>query len=565
MIDAAGGDAESQFLTASDGVHLHYLHWRSGTPPSAVLVFLHGIASHAGWFAETAADLSHQGVDVYGLDRRGSGRSDGPRGHLARYERALDDVEQLVRLVSSDHPGTPVFLAASSWAAKLAVVYAAQRPGPLSGLLLLGPGLLPRVSLSPCAPGPGRRRASGATPARLPIPLTPELYTANPPYGTSSGPTRSGSSRPRSSSTGRRPGPRPPPPDSHRPAAAAGAAAAGRGRPMVDVPATRRWFAGLPASDTTYRAYPRRRPHPGLRAGAGPRPVPGRTCCAWLSTRSAPGRRRTAMPTVTQLDLFAVDLPFKVAFRHAAAARTTSDSVFLRARLDDGTEGWGECLPRAYVSGERRERGVCAAPRDTILPALVGQEFRRSPRPSRSWRNATARRPPSGSRRAVPQTSAWCSGRPGAAGRVRQGVRGAGPAGGGGVRRRRPRPSRRTGTAGSCPPGTGGPGGEIAAQAARVPVPSRQAQARARRDPAGGADSSARCSAAGSSSGSTRTWPGTSGRRSSVIGELQRVGIRSIEQPIAAATWPGWRGWCRVVGPGSWWTRASRTATRCGG
>ena len=26
------------------------------------------------------------------------------------------------------------------------------------------------------------------------------------------------------------------------------------------------------------------------------------------------------MPTVTELDLFAVDLPFKVAFRHAAAA-----------------------------------------------------------------------------------------------------------------------------------------------------------------------------------------------------------------------------------------------------
>ena len=88
-------------------------------------------------------------MDVYGLDRRGSGRSGGPRGHLARYERALDDVEQLVRLVSSDHPGTPVFLAGSSWAAKLAVVYAAQRPAPLSGLLLLGPGLLPRVNLSP--------------------------------------------------------------------------------------------------------------------------------------------------------------------------------------------------------------------------------------------------------------------------------------------------------------------------------------------------------------------------------------------------------------------------------
>ena len=78
------------------------------------------------------------------------------------------------------------------------------------------------------------------------------------------------------------------------------------------------------------------------------------------------------MPTVTQFHLFAVDLPFKVTFRHAAAARTTSESLFLRVRLDDGTEGWGECLPRAYVSGEGREQAF-ALLRDTILPALVGR------------------------------------------------------------------------------------------------------------------------------------------------------------------------------------------------
>jgi L-alanine-DL-glutamate epimerase-like enolase superfamily enzyme len=84
------------------------------------------------------------------------------------------------------------------------------------------------------------------------------------------------------------------------------------------------------------------------------------------------------MPTVIQLDLFAVDLPFKVVVRHAAAARTSSDSLFLRSRLDDGTEGWGESLPRAYVSGESREQAF-ALLRDTILPALVGRSFRSLP------------------------------------------------------------------------------------------------------------------------------------------------------------------------------------------
>ena len=179
----AGRGAESRFLTASDGVNLHYLYWSSGrSPPWAIIIFLHGIASHAGWFGETAIDLDSRGVAVYGPDRRGSGRSGGPRGHLERYGRALDDVEEMVRLVRAEHGGTPVFLAASSWAAKLAVVYAAQRPGSLSGLLLLGPGLLPRINLSPTRQLLVVVGHPVAPTARVPIPLTPELYSANPPY-----------------------------------------------------------------------------------------------------------------------------------------------------------------------------------------------------------------------------------------------------------------------------------------------------------------------------------------------------------------------------------------------
>ena len=178
-----GGDAVGRLVRTSDGVELHCLRWYDGRPPPwAAVIFLHGIASHGGWFTETAADLATAGVAVYAPDRRGSGRSGGPRGHLDRYERALDDVDEMVRLVSAEHPGTPLFLAASSWAAKLGVVYAALRPAPLSGLLLLGPGLLPRVSLSRTRQLVVVVGHLVAPTARLGIPLTPELYTTNPRY-----------------------------------------------------------------------------------------------------------------------------------------------------------------------------------------------------------------------------------------------------------------------------------------------------------------------------------------------------------------------------------------------
>jgi L-alanine-DL-glutamate epimerase-like enolase superfamily enzyme len=127
------------------------------------------------------------------------------------------------------------------------------------------------------------------------------------------------------------------------------------------------------------------------------------------------------MPAVTELQLFAVDLPFKTAFRHAAAARTTSESLFLRMALDSGVDGWGEALPRAYVSGESRQDAF-ALLRDQVLPALVGRTFQSLPEVVSFLEKCDGKAPTEWVRPDVPQTSAWCC-RSGPARRVRQGVR----------------------------------------------------------------------------------------------------------------------------------------------
>jgi L-Ala-D/L-Glu epimerase len=113
------------------------------------------------------------------------------------------------------------------------------------------------------------------------------------------------------------------------------------------------------------------------------------------------------MPTVTELQLFAVDLPFKAAFRHAAAVRTTSESLFLRMALDSGVDGWGESLPRAYVSGERRE-GAFALLRDSILPALLGRTFPSLPDLVSFLEKCDGKAPIEWVGPEVAQTSAWC-------------------------------------------------------------------------------------------------------------------------------------------------------------
>jgi len=113
------------------------------------------------------------------------------------------------------------------------------------------------------------------------------------------------------------------------------------------------------------------------------------------------------MPTVTELQLFAVDLPFKTPFRHAAAARTTSESLFLRMALDGGVDGWGEALPRAYVSGESRQDAF-ALLRDQILPSLIGRTFQSLPEVVSFLEKCDGKAPSDWVPPDVPQTSAWC-------------------------------------------------------------------------------------------------------------------------------------------------------------
>jgi L-alanine-DL-glutamate epimerase-like enolase superfamily enzyme len=50
-----------------------------------------------------------------------------------------------------------------------------------------------------------------------------------------------------------------------------------------------------------------------------------------------------------------IRLPFKRPFQHASASRRESDNVLVRCELADGTTGWGEGVPRSYVTGETPE------------------------------------------------------------------------------------------------------------------------------------------------------------------------------------------------------------------
>jgi len=178
------GPASSRvYVTTPDGVRLHGRRWLPRqSQVRASLLFVHGIASHSAWFAGTAAVLAERGIAVYAPDRRGSGQSSGPRGHIPSYERAAADVELFVDLAAREQSGRPLFLAGSSWAARLALAVAARRQDDLAGLVLLGPVLFSRVDLTVAQKLFVLACHHLGAARQLPIPLFPELYTRHERY-----------------------------------------------------------------------------------------------------------------------------------------------------------------------------------------------------------------------------------------------------------------------------------------------------------------------------------------------------------------------------------------------
>ena len=55
---------------------------------------------------------------------------------------------------------------------------------------------------------------------------------------------------------------------------------------------------------------------------------------------------------VAELSAYHVRIPLRKTIRHASHARDSTENVVVRCVLEDGTEGFGEGVPREYVTGE---------------------------------------------------------------------------------------------------------------------------------------------------------------------------------------------------------------------
>ena len=182
----SNADPTIRTFLAPDGKELAYVAFSPAGEaiPQAVFLYLHGIESHAGWFRDAAELLRLRGYTVYCLDRRGSGLNRENRGHpsgdVPPDADLLDDLHAWISHLRRQHPTHSFFLTGLSWGGKYALVYDFEHPGMVEGLVLITPGIRPKVGLSPGEKLAVFRDAIFAPSRPHRIPIRPEMFTSTP-------------------------------------------------------------------------------------------------------------------------------------------------------------------------------------------------------------------------------------------------------------------------------------------------------------------------------------------------------------------------------------------------
>ncbi|WIG61718.1 MAG: alpha/beta hydrolase [Ktedonobacterales bacterium] len=140
---APGGAYSTETLALPDGTSLFFRRWQAATAAAPVLVLLHGLGAHSGWFIDMGNALNARGLTVYIDDHRGFGRSGGARGHVTRGNIYVEDLNHYLDEVRKREPGAPLFVLGHSMGGIFATYLAADdaRSGRnrLRGLILVNP------------------------------------------------------------------------------------------------------------------------------------------------------------------------------------------------------------------------------------------------------------------------------------------------------------------------------------------------------------------------------------------------------------------------------------------
>lgn len=134
-------------LNTSDGLTLRGNIWETEGQPKAALCLIHGHGEHIGRYLHVAQAFTQAGYALLGMDLRGHGKSDGPRGHIPAYSSLMDDLHLLLENASKRYSEAPLVLYGHSLGGNLVLNYALRQEHDLQAVIATGPWL--RLAFEP--------------------------------------------------------------------------------------------------------------------------------------------------------------------------------------------------------------------------------------------------------------------------------------------------------------------------------------------------------------------------------------------------------------------------------
>ncbi len=147
-----------ELLTTADGRTLFLRHWPGVGSPEVSVLILHGITAHSGAYGTMLGHpLSAKGIDMWGLDLRGHGLSDGRRGDYPSRKRLEEDLAHAVTFVARRSKRLVVL--GHSLGVMTAIAAYQAAPQEVQGLVLLSAAREINPAVFPSPTGGGAMKA----------------------------------------------------------------------------------------------------------------------------------------------------------------------------------------------------------------------------------------------------------------------------------------------------------------------------------------------------------------------------------------------------------------------